>query len=468
MPLSDSPTRSSLSAVADGARDGGPPDPIEARIRELAREIRAAEPRLPLRDRLSDAALTDLDGRPQLRAALFRFVDAAPACDGALDRGAHLRAYLRDVPRSQLPPPLRALTSRAIGPALVPLGGALTRPAIRLVARRFIAGQEAPAARRVLRRAWRRGEAFTLDLLGEATVTAAECDSYRDRCLATLDYLDDVCAGWPPHPVLPDADRHGRLPRVNLSVKLTALTPLIRADAPERGAAEAAERLRPLLERARDLGAHLHLDMEWLDTRETLLRAVESLLAEEQFHSGPSVGIVVQAYLTDAERTLERVLDSPLSRRDVPLTVRLVKGAYWEFESAEAGQVGWPRPVWEAKPDTDRSFEALTRRLIELGDSVRPAIASHNLRSLSHAIAYHESRGGDRADLELQVLRGLGDSLARALATTGHRVRVYTPVGDLVAGMAYLVRRLLENSSSQGFLLQERRRPLEELLAPPR
>jgi proline dehydrogenase len=454
--------------VADSERDGGPPDPIEARIRELAEEIRAAEPRLPLRDRLSDAALTDLDGRPQLRAALFRFVDAAPACDGARDRGAHLRAYLEPVPQNQLPLALRVLAAPRLGRALVPFGGAATRPAIRLVAHRFIAGEEARAARGVLRQAWGRGEAFTLDLLGEATVTAAECDSYRDRCLATLEYLAELCDSWPPHPLLPEADRHGPLPRVNLSVKLTALTPLVRADAPERGAAEAAGRLRPLLRRARDLGAHLHLDMEWLDTRETLVSAVEDLLAEDEFRSGPSAGIVLQAYLRDAEAMLERVLDSPITAREVPLTVRLVKGAYWEYESAEAGQVGWERPVWSTKRETDRCFEALTRRLIDLAERVRPAIASHNLRSLSHAIAYNETRGGDPADLELQVLRGLGDSLARALATTGRRVRVYTPVGDLVAGMAYLVRRLLENSSSQGFLLQERRRPLEALLEPPR
>ncbi len=454
--------------MGNSERDGGPPDPIDARIREIAHEIRVAEPRLPFRDRLSDAALTHLEGRRELRAALLRFVDAAPACHGPRERGAHLRAYLRQAPREQLPLPLRALAADPLGPALVPLGGAATRPAIRLLAHRFIAGRDAPAARSVLRRAWDRGEAFTLDLLGEATVTAGECDAYRDRCLAALDYLTELSAGWPAHPLLAEADRHGPLARVNLSVKLTALTPLLRAEAPERGASEAAARLRPLLRRARDLGAHLHLDMEWVDTRETLLSAVEALLAEEEFRSGPSAGIVVQAYLRDAGETLERVIDSPVCARQVPLTVRLVKGAYWEHESAEAGQVGWEPPVWATKGDTDRCFEALTRRLIELGDRVRPAIASHNLRSLSHAIAYHESRGGHRADMELQVLRGLGDSLARALAATAHRVRVYTPVGDLVAGMAYLVRRLLENSSSQGFLLQERSRPLEELLEPPR
>lgn len=98
---------------------------------------------------------------------------------------------------------------------------------------------------------------------------------------------------------------------------------------------------------------------------------------------------------------------------------------------------------------------------------MRPAIATHNLRSLAHAIAYLERSGGSAEELELQVLRGLGDELAAALARLGHRVRVYTPIGDLVAGMAYLVRRLLENSSNQGFLLQRRHAALDGLLAPP-
>jgi RHH-type proline utilization regulon transcriptional repressor/proline dehydrogenase/delta 1-pyrroline-5-carboxylate dehydrogenase len=123
--------------------------------------------------------------------------------------------------------------------------------------------------------------------------------------------------------------------------------------------------------------------------------------------------------------------------------------------------------VWSSKRETDACFERLTRRLLDAADRVRPEIASHNLRSLAHAIAVQEHRGGDPKDLELQVLRGLGDSLAIGLARTAHRVRVYTPVGELVAGMAYLVRRLLENSSSQGFIVQQRRHSLDELLEAP-
>jgi proline dehydrogenase len=442
-------------------------DPIEARTREIAGAIRAAEPRAPLRDRLSDRMLVGLEDREAVRAALFRFVDAAPACRGVVDRGSHLRAYLREVPRSQLSLGLRALASPRAGGALVPLAGLFARPAIRVVARRFIAGRDVAHATPALRRAWLRGEAFALDLLGEATVTAAEADAYRDRCLDALDFLSERTGSWPDNPRISESDRHGELPRTNLSVKLTALTPLLHPHAPERGAADAADRLRALLRRAKERRAHLHLDTEDLDSRETLLRVFELLLAEPEFAGGPSVGVVVQAYLRDADELLERLLGSSLAARSTPLCVRLVKGAYWEHETAEAAQAAWKPPVWSTKRETDACFERLTGRLLDAADRVRPEIASHNLRSLAHALACAERSGRDSSDVELQVLRGLGDSLAVGLARAGFRVRVYTPVGDLVAGMAYLVRRLLENSSSQGFLVQRRRRSLDELLEAP-
>src|SRR6202000_984134 len=129
---------------------------------------------------------------------------------------------------------------------------------------------------------------------------------------------------------------------------------------------------------------------------------------------------------------------------------------------------GWNTPVSERKADTDANFERLTRRLLDARPLIRPAIASHNLRSVAHAIAYNRLVGGDDADLELQVLRGLGDPLQAAIAAQGMRVRTYCPVGDLVAGMAYLVRRLLENTSNESFLYEQARGvPLEVLLAPP-
>jgi proline dehydrogenase len=148
-----------------------------------------------------------------------------------------------------------------------------------------------------------------------------------------------------------------------------------------------------------------------------------------------------------------------------------VKGAYWDHEIVEAAQHGWQSPVFEVKAESDRNFEALTRRLLDCRAGrcgLRVAVASHNLRSLSDAMAYNRLSGGDDLDVELQVLRGLGDPLQAAIAAQGLRVRAYCPVGDLVAGMAYLVRRLLENTSNDSFLADQARGvPLEELLAPP-
>jgi RHH-type proline utilization regulon transcriptional repressor/proline dehydrogenase/delta 1-pyrroline-5-carboxylate dehydrogenase len=278
---------------------------------------------------------------------------------------------------------------------------------------------------------------------------------------------------WPERTLL-ESDPAGVLPRANVCVKISALTPLLRPDAPARGQLDAAARLRPLLREARDRGAHLHIDMESLDSREAVLELVLDLLAEDEFREGPSSGLVLQAYLRDSPETLEQVLAWTRSvQRGSPLTVRLVKGAYWDHELVQARQHGWQVPVFEDKAACDRNYEALTRTLLDArasGGGVRVAIASHNLRSVAHAIAYDRvsNPNGPGSDLELQILRGLGDDLATALAARGFRVRAYCPVGDLVAGMAYLVRRLLENTSNDSFLsAQASGVPIDELLAAP-
>jgi proline dehydrogenase len=404
-------------------------------------------------------------GDDELRAALFRLVDVTPACRSMDDLGRHLAGLLGSV--SERPPSIaaamRAADSRA---GRVALGAAVTA-AVRHMAHRFIAGTTPADSMRELGKLWERGIASTVDLLGEATVTAAEADGYAERCAAALDELAAGAARWPARPAL-ERDSAGRIPRANLSVKVSALSPMLHPEAPGRGAADAGRRLRPLLRRARDAGAHLHVDMESLDSRETTLELIGDLLAEDEFAEGPSAGLVVQAYLRDSPDELERVLAwVGRTKRTTPLVIRLVKGAYWDHEAAEARQVGWEVPVFTERADCDRNFEALTRRLVDAGPSVRAAIASHNLRSVAHAIAYARLAGREE-DLELQVLRGLGDELGSAIADLGLRARVYSPVGDLVAGMAYLVRRLLENSSNDSFLrAQAEGAPLGELLAAP-
>ncbi len=452
---------------------GGATSPLEQELLAVGARLAHAMPsaiRHPLKavdDKAMDLAAQDAE----LKAALFRFVDVVPACRDLDDLAVHLTSFLGEVeePPRPVAVAVRMGATRAGRRAL----GAAAAAGVRHMAHRFIVGEDPERALGELRGLWERGLASTVDLLGEATVTQAEAERYAERCLAALDTLTQASAGWPPRPRL-ERDGLGPLARANLSVKVSALTPLLRPEAPERGKRDAAGRLRALLRRARELGAHLHIDMESLDSRDPVLELVLELLAEEEFRDGPSAGIVLQAYLRDAPATLDRILawlDHAGARRDVPLSVRLVKGAYYDHEVVEARQHGWRTPVFDEKAQSDRTFEQLTRRLVDAataGAPVRLAVASHNLRSVAHAIAYHRLAGRDDADLELQVLRGLGDPLAEALAAEDLRVRVYCPVGDLVAGMAYLVRRLLENTSNDSFLQEQSRGvPLEELLAPP-
>jgi proline dehydrogenase len=445
-------------------------DTLESDVLAVGRDLAAALPsatRNPLKaldDRAMDLAAQDAE----LRAALFRFVDVVPACRSLDDLARHLSGFLEEV--GDRPPPIEVamrMSGTRAGRAALGAGAAA---GVRHMAHRFIVGETPAEATGVLQDLWRGGVATSVDLLGEATVTAAEADRYAARCRDALDTLVDVYARLPERPAL-ERDSAGPLPRANLSVKVSALTPLLRPDAPELGQRDAAPRLRDLLRRAREGGAHLHIDMESYDSREAVTDLVLRVLGEDEFRDGPSAGLVLQAYLRDSPELLDRILawvqETP---RAQPLVVRLVKGAYWDHEIVEARQHGWESPVFEVKADSDRNFEALTRRLLEAraGGGVRVAVASHNLRSIAHAVAANRALGAPDGDLEIQVLRGLGDDLQHALAARGLRVRTYCPVGDLVAGMAYLVRRLLENTSNESFLHEQASgRGLEELLAAP-
>ncbi len=446
---------------------------LEKELFDVGRRLAKAMPstsRRPLKA-LDDKAMDFASRDAELKAALFRFVDVVPACRNLEDLAQHLTGFLREVGE---PPPPIAVAMRMGGskPGRVALGRAAAT-GVKHMAHRFIVGESPQAAMGDLRDLYKDGIASSVDLLGEATVTQAEAQRYADRCSEALEVLVRESARWPSRPML-EADSAGPLPRANLSVKVSALTPLLRPDAPERGKRDAADRLRGLLRQARELGAHLHIDMESLDSRDAVLELVLELLAEEEFRDGPSAGMVLQAYLRDSPATLDTVqawTTGAGAARTSPLTVRLVKGAYWDHEIVEASQHGWDVPVFDVKADSDRNFEQLTRRLIDArseGCGLRPAIASHNLRSIAHAVAYNRLSGGEDRDLELQILRGLGDPLAEGIAAQGLRVRAYCPVGDLVAGMAYLVRRLLENTSNDSFLAdQARGAALEKLLAAP-
>jgi proline dehydrogenase len=441
---------------------------VEPELQRVGRSIHAAFPtrsRHPLR--ALDVKAMEMAAQDQeLRAALFRFVDVTPACTSLDDLARHLSAYLDEV--DERPPPLAAAMRMSQSKAGRTALGAAAAAGVRHMAHRFIVGETPSAAVRPIRHLWEHGAAVSLDLLGEATVTQPEADRYAERCLDALETLAAAAPSWPERPLL-ERDSLGPVPRVNVSVKVSALSPLLRPEAPDIGREDAARRMLPLLLRAKELGAHLHIDMESVDTLEATMQLVFDVLSEPELRDGPSTGIVLQAYLRESPDQLEQVLAWARSvERTPPLVVRLVKGAYWDHEVVEARQHGWTPPVFEQKADSDRNFEQLTRRLLEGWPHVRPAIASHNLRSVAHAVAANRAAGRADADLELQVLRGLGDDLAAALAALDMRVRIYCPVGDMVAGMAYLVRRLLENTANESFLSDlQRGVSVDQLLAAP-
>jgi proline dehydrogenase len=433
----------------DGSQDG--PVALEPAIQEIGLELdRRMRRRGSPGDWLDQRMMEWAGQRADVRAALFRFIDVAPACRTLDEAGSHLHGFLSEL--SDPPTSLALADWAARRRVLRRLAGAAGLTGTRRLGRRFIVGSDARAAIRPLAKLWRAGACNSLDLLGEATVSEQEADRYAARCRSALDCLARSTRRWSVQPLL-DFDSLGRLSRAHLSIKLSALTADLRPDAPERGVASARDRLRDLFRAAREFGAHIHVDMESLDSRETVTQTVFDLLDAPEFRDGPSVGLVLQAYLKDSGDQLTQILD--WARGDPgrpPLLVRLVKGAYWDHELVEASQAGWTPPVYLDRADCDRNFERLTRRLIDAYPLVRSAVASHNLRSVAHAIAYQQSRGLAPGDVEYQVLRGLGEEMGAGLVRTGVRVRIYCPIGDLVAGMAYLVRRMLENTASESFL----------------
>ena len=195
----------------------------------------------------------------------------------------------------------------------------------------------------------------------------------------------------------------------------------------------------------------MNFDMESYAHKNTTLELFRTLFTEPEFRDWPHAGIVIQAYLRDAERDLRELLDWGRAR-GTRFTVRLVKGAYWDYEKIKAAQNGWRCPVFLQKPESDACFEECTRILLDNESIVTAAFGSHNVRSIAHAQAYAEQLGIDKSRFEFQLLYGMAGPIKRALVEMGYRVREYCPVGELLPGMSYLVRRLLENTSNEGFL----------------
>ncbi len=384
---------------------------------------------------------------PAFKTQLFRFVDVYPSIRDSGDLLRHLRDYLGAV---DPPRPLDRLVAtdkrRLPGWAVT----RLTEKGIQRMAETLIAGRDATDALPTLKRLRRRHTGFTLDLLGEACLSDAEAGEYARRYHDLLDYLPAKVARWGDDRNI-DESPYGPDPRVNISLKVSSLYSQIDPLDFEGSRQALVSALKPLFVKARQNGAFLTIDIERYVHRDLTYAAFADLCRDPELRDWPHMGIVVQAYLRDSAEIVKGLLYLAKDR-GTPFTVRLVKGAYWDYESILAAQEHWPPPVFTNKAETDAQFEKLAKKLIENWNLTRPALGTHNLRSIAVGIAAAEAAGLPPQAVEIQVLHGMADSIRRACVRQGYRVREYVPVGELIPGMAYLVRRLLENTANESFL----------------
>jgi len=385
---------------------------------------------------------------PVFKTQLFRFVDVLPSLNSSGEIVRHLQEYLGDK-AVELNPALKAgLAASSFAPALV---ATPVKAQIVDMAGQFVAGKDGEDLIKQIKKNAKLGLATTIDLLGEAVVHEGEADIFLKRNLEVLDSVSKFFAKETT-PAFSDLGPGGKvLPRLNLSVKISALTPEVHPADPENSINALKQRLRPILRRATEVGALINFDMESYKLKDLTLQLFKSIFEEDEFRTAPHIGIAIQAYLRDCEQDL-RDLIAWARRNNRPLAVRLVKGAYWDYETILAQQRDWPIPVWQKKPESDANYEKMTVLLLENADLITPNFASHNVRSCAHAIAQAERLGVDPKHYEFQALYGMADELKAALMQMGHRVREYCAIGELLPGMAYLVRRLLENTSNEGFL----------------
>ncbi len=413
-------------------------------------------------DRLMSWAMKD----PAFKVQLFRFVDCFPMLRSSRQVHEVLVEYLTQ-PGVVRPPWMdwglkaghyaKGLFAAAVGKQITAMAG------------NFIAGTDAASALPRLRGLWDEGSAFSVDLLGEACVSDEEARAYQARYLDLLEKLPEEVAGWPANLRL-ETDHLGPVPRTNVSIKISALS--ARTDAIDfEGSLRALEEaLGPVLRAAAQRGVLVNFDSEQHSLKDLTLALFERCCEAVEFPAG----LALQAYLRTAEDDARRIV-AWSKRTGRQVTVRLVKGAYWDYEVVHAERMGWPVPVWTAKPQTDAAFERVTGLLLAAAPrargegGVKLALGSHNVRSIARALALVREHGLPEEAIELQMLYGMADQLKAAVLERGLRLRQYVPVGQMVPGMAYLVRRLLENTSNQSWLRAGffEHVPEEQLLASP-
>ncbi len=421
-------------------------DEIRAQGREIFRLMETATPAVFDRKRWGGMLMNLAMADPDLKVRLFRFVDVLPTLATSEQLVSHIREYFLD-DAAHVPPLLKRLLRGIKSGPTAGVAAALVRRNIVSFSRTFIAGETVAEALTVLAKLWREGSAVTVDILGEAALSEQEAEAYCGLYQELVTTLAREMAAWPAR----NAVHEQRYPRLNVSVKVSSLFSRIGPVNHEESVAMVKERLRPILRKAREAGGVVNLDMETHNLKNLTLDVFAGLLEEQEFLGWEGMGIALQAYLKDTWDDLQRLIGWARSHNR-RFTVRLVKGAYWEYEVVTAHQKGWPLPVYGNKNHTDWNYERCAELLLENSTAVNPALATHNVRTLAAAMVAAKHHGIASDGFEFQMLFGMAEPVKAAVHRMGYALREYVPVGAIIPGMAYLVRRLLENTSNEGFL----------------
>lgn len=392
---------------------------------------------------LMDWAMRD----EQFKTQLFRFVDVLPTLSSSAEVSRHLREYL-DNDEVKISPALRMALKAAGGASW--LVGAGVKTQVTGMARQFMLGNDPKEIGATLRKLAERDVAFTVDVLGETVVSEVEAEQYAQRYLDLMDSLAPQIAKWGTHCKSNQSPR-GQLPPLNLSVKLSALYSQVHPTDPDTASEKISSRLRPIVRRAKELGAFINFDMESYALKKVTLRVFKKIFSEPEFATAPAAGLALQAYLRDCADDLREII-AWAREHNRRITVRLVKGAYWDYEHIIAQQRHWLLPVFSHKAESDANFEELSVLILENEDAVEGAFGTHNVRSIARVLAHAERLGLNPRCFEFQMLYGMAEPIKAAVLQLDCRLREYCPVGELLPGIAYFVRRLLENTSNEGFL----------------
>lgn len=406
---------------------------------------------------------------PRVKTQLFRFVDVLPVLKTEELKREHLIEYLsRPKGTKKWPLSLRLISSLLKWPLLSSWLVRVADNQVQQMGNLFIIGRTAHEVLPKLEQLRFQKTAFTLDILGEAVLSDLEAKHYREQYFSLIDILGERSKSWPTIDQI-DLSPLGPIPKVNISIKVSALDALSDPTAFEPTLERLEKEITPIIRKAVSRGIFINFDMEQFALKELTMELFRRILFHPEFRNYRHLGIVNQAYLKSSLEDLRSWIE--LAReRGTPFTIRLVKGAYWDYESILAQQNDWPSPVFEEKWQSDQNFEACARELLMAYPAIELAAGSHNVRSLSYVMALTEKLGLPKNAIELQMLYGMSGTFKAALVQMGYRLREYCPVGEMLPGLSYLVRRLLENTANDSFLRQSLmdKKEIGELLQAPR